>query len=97
MRLLVRVASGETLTAFADPYDGHFIGATPFGGIMQLVRKVHSLQKFGFWASCLIEIVAGWAIVLVGTGVFLWWPRSETGGGVVSVRGSPSRRVFWRD
>jgi len=97
MRLLVRVASGETLTAFADPYEGHFIGATPFGGIMQLIRKIHSLQKFGFWASCVIEIVAGWAIVLVGTGVFLWWPRGETGGGVVTVRGSPSRRVFWRD
>ena len=44
---------------------------------MQLVRKIHSLQKFGFWASCLIEIVAGWAIVLVGTGVFLWWPRGK--------------------
>jgi uncharacterized iron-regulated membrane protein len=97
MRLLVRVSSGEALTAFADPYDGHFIGATPFGGIMQFVRKIHSLQKFGFWASCLIEIVAGWAIVLVGTGVFLWWPRGKTKGGVVSVRGSPSRRVFWRD
>jgi uncharacterized iron-regulated membrane protein len=97
MRLLVRVASGETLTAFADPYDGHFIGATAFGGVMQVVRKVHSLQKFGFWASCLIEIVAGWAIVLVGTGIFLWWPRGKTKGGVVSVRGSPSKRVFWRD
>jgi uncharacterized iron-regulated membrane protein len=97
MRLLVRVASGETLTAFADPYDGRFIGATPFGGVMQLVRKIHSLQKFGFWASCLIEITAGWAIVLVGTGVFLWWPRGKTNGGVISVRGSPSRRVFWRD
>jgi uncharacterized iron-regulated membrane protein len=97
MRLMVRVASGETLTAFADPYDGHLIGATPFGGIMQLVRKIHSLQKFGFWASCLIEVVAGWAIVLVGTGVFLWWPRGRSDGGVVTVRGPPSRRVFWRD
>ena len=97
VRLLVRVSSGETMTAFADPYDGHFIGATPFGGVMQLVRKIHSLQKFGFWASCLIEITAGWAIVLVGTGVFLWWPRGKAPGGVISVRGSPSRRVFWRD
>ena len=97
VRLLVRAPSGETLTAFADPYDGHFIGATAFGGIMQLVRKIHSLQKFGFWASCLIEIVAGWAIVLVGTGVFLWWPRGKTKGGVVTVRSSPARRVFWRD
>jgi uncharacterized iron-regulated membrane protein len=97
VRLLVRSPDGKALTAFADPYDGHLIGATPYGGIMQFVRKIHSLQKFGFWASSLIEIAAGWAIVLVGTGVFLWWPRNGTVQGVVTVRGSPKRRVFWRD
>jgi uncharacterized iron-regulated membrane protein len=95
--LIVRAPSGEALTAFADPYDGHLIGATAYGGIMQLVRKIHGLQKFGFWASSLIEIAAGWAIVMVGTGLFLWWPRGRTGGGVVSVRGRPAKRVFWRD
>jgi len=95
VRLLVRGPDGAALTAFADPYDGRLIGATPYGGIMQLVRKVHSLQKFGFWASCLIEVAAGWAVVMVGTGVFLWWPRGA--GGVVSVRSQPKRRLFWRD
>ncbi|HEX4183754.1 MAG TPA: PepSY domain-containing protein [Caulobacteraceae bacterium] len=97
VRLLVRGPGGVALTAFADPYDGRLIGSTAYGGIMQLVRKVHSLQKFGFWASCLIEIAAGWAVVLVGTGVFLWWPRGRGPGGVVSVRGAPRQRLFWRD
>jgi uncharacterized iron-regulated membrane protein len=96
VRILVRVASGEARTAFADPYDGHYLGSTPYGGVMQVVRKLHSLQQFGFWASCLIEIAAGWSIVLVGTGFFLWWPR-ERKGGVVSVRGAPTSRMFWRD
>jgi uncharacterized iron-regulated membrane protein len=96
VRLLVRADSGKALTVFADPYDGHLIGTTPYGGVMQLVRKIHSLQKFGFWASCLVEIAAGWAVVMVGTGLVLWWPRGRRGG-VVSVRGAPSQRVFWRD
>ena len=96
VRLLVRAGDGKALTAFADPYDGHLIGATPYGGIMQLVRKIHSLQKFGFWASTIVEIAAGWAIVMVGTGVFLWWPRGRGGGGV-TIRGAPGQRVFWRD
>ena len=96
-KLMVRVASGEVVTAFADPYDGHLTGSTPYGGFMQVLRKVHSLQMFGFWASCLIEISAGWAIALVGTGLFLWWPRGQRKGGVVSVRGTPKQRVFWRD
>ncbi|HEY2752498.1 PepSY domain-containing protein [Phenylobacterium sp.] len=96
VRLLVRAPDGRALTAFADPYDGHLLGATAYGGIMQLVRKIHSLQKFGFWASTIIEVAAGWAIVMVGTGVFLWWPRGRDGG-VVTVRGAPRQRVFWRD
>ena len=96
LRLLVRAASGEPLTAFADPYDGRYLGSTPYGGVMQLIRKVHSLQYFGFWASSLIEVAAGWAIVLVVTGCYLWWPRGR-GGGVVTVRGSPRSRTFWRD
>jgi len=96
IRLLVRADDGKALTAFADPYDGRLIGTTPYGGVMQLVRKIHSLQKFGFWASTVVEIAAGWAVVMVATGVFLWWPRRR-GGGVVTVRGAPRQRVFWRD
>lgn len=34
--------------------------------------------------------------MLVATGIYLWWPRKQTGG-VLTVRGTPSRRVFWRD
>jgi uncharacterized iron-regulated membrane protein len=94
--MIVRVASGETKTAFADPYDGKFLGATGYGGVMQVVRKIHSLQYFGFWASSLMEIAAGWAIVLVVTGFYLWWPRKRSGG-VVTVRGTPRTRTFWRD
>lgn len=96
VQLLVRAADGRALTAFADPYDGHLIGVIRYGGVMQLIRKIHSLQKFGFWASAVVETVAGWAIVLVVTGVYLWWPRGRRGG-VVSVRGRPRTRVFWRD
>jgi uncharacterized iron-regulated membrane protein len=95
VRLLVRAPSGKALTAFADPYDGRLTGVIPYGGVLQLIRKIHSLQKFGFWASCIIEIAAGWAIVMVGTGLFLWWPRGR--GGVLAVRGRPAQRLFWRD
>ncbi len=94
--LVVRTRAGESRTAFADPYDGRLLGSTAYGGVMQLIRKIHSLQQFGFWASCLIEITAGWSIVLVLSGVWLWWPRGQKGG-VLRVRGRPRERVFWRD
>jgi uncharacterized iron-regulated membrane protein len=95
-QMLVRLASGEVRTAYADPYDGRFLGDTSYGGVMQFIRKIHSLQLFGFWASSLIEIAAGWAIIMVLTGIFMWWPRGATGG-VVTIRGQPRQRMFWRD
>ncbi|HXW70652.1 MAG TPA: PepSY domain-containing protein [Methylocella sp.] len=92
----IQTPSGELQTAFADPYDGSLLGTIQYHGVMQIVRKIHSLQYFGFWASCLVEIAAGWTIVLALSGIFLWWPRGR-GGGVVSVRGTPKSRMFWRD
>lgn len=89
-------AEGQAQTAFVDPYSGELKGITRYGGVMQVVRKLHSLQYFGAKASWLMEIAAGWAIVLVATGVYLWWPRGASGG-VVTIRGSPRKRTFWRD
>ena len=96
MQMQIMTSSGELRTAFADPYDGTLLGSIPFGGVMQIVRKIHSLQYFGFWASCLVEIAAGWAIVLALSGIFLWWPRGHSGG-LLTVRGTPKSRIFWRD
>ena len=67
------------------------------GTVMWTVRYLHSLKYFGPTARKLIEIVGGWSILLVLTGIYLWWPRRKGAGGVVSVRGKPKTRVFWRD
>lgn len=93
----VRTATGERLNVYVDPFDGRVLGATPHKGtVMWIVRRVHSLDYFGPVANGLIEVVAGWAVVLVATGFYLWWPRRQSGG-VVTVRGRLARRVFWRD
>ena len=85
------------LAVYVDPYSGKVLGALPDRGtIMWTIRTLHSLKYFGTVARAFIEIAAGWAILLVGTGFYLWWPRRQ-GGGVLSIRGKPSQRMFWRD
>lgn len=96
IQMQIKTASGESRTAFVNPGDGALLGSIPAGGVMQIVRKLHSLQYFGFWASCLIEIAAGWTVILALSGLYLWWPRGARGG-VVSIRATPRSRVFWRD
>jgi len=96
-RLRVDLPDGGRRTAFVDPHDAQLIGVTPFGGVMETVKQLHSLALAGTWANYLVEIVAGWAVILVATGVFLWWPRRREGG-VVSIQATDAaRRPFWRD
>ncbi|HJV43596.1 PepSY domain-containing protein [Caulobacter sp.] len=83
-------------TAYVDPHSGRYLGQTQSGGLMGFVKRLHSLDIAGPVMNLMVEVVAGWAIVLVATGVFLWWPRGQAGG-IVTVRSKPAKRLFWRD
>ncbi len=85
------------IAVYVNPYTGQVLGSLPDRGtIMWTIRYLHSLKTFGTYARAMIEIAGGWSILLVLTGVYLWWPRKQRGG-VITVRGAPSKRVFWRD
>ncbi|MCS4232212.1 putative iron-regulated membrane protein [Stenotrophomonas maltophilia] len=93
----VQQPDGARDVYYVDPGTARVLGSLPDKGTFSgVVRRLHSLDLVGRWASALIEIAAGWAILLVVTGVFLWWPRGQSGG-VTRVRGRPAQRLFWRD
>jgi uncharacterized iron-regulated membrane protein len=96
LALAIRIPSGERRTAYLDPYDGTLLGTIAQGGVMAVVKKLHSLEFFGIFANCLIEIAAGWVVILVLSGIYLWWPRGRKAG-VVTIRANPKSRFFWRD
>lgn len=93
----VRTEANGVVAVYLDPADGRVLGRLPDGSrLMNVVKSIHSLTIAGTVANYWIEVVAGWAIVLVVSGVFLWWPRGRSGG-VLSVRGQPRQRLWWRD
>ena len=88
--------SGKRLV-YLDPYTGRVLDTVDANTeFMFVTRKLHSLVYFGNTASYLVEAIGGFALILVFTGFYLWWPRRQTGG-VVTLRGTPQRRVWWRD
>ncbi|WP_315764130.1 PepSY domain-containing protein [Sphingomonas sp. Y38-1Y] len=91
-RMTVAAPNGTRRLAFVDPGDGRVLGLTRAGGITGVLRELHSLAITGPIGNALIEIAAGWAIVLVLTGFWLWAQRPR-----LTVRGSPNGRGFWRD
>lgn len=95
-KLVIETESGARRAVFVNPHDAQVLGTVTDGGLMETVKRLHSLDIAGPVFNLLVEVVAGWAIVMVATGLVLWWPRGQAGG-VVTVRGGPARRVFWRD
>lgn len=96
VQILVSGRSGDQ-TAFVDPHDGRFLGSIEGEGVMGTVKRLHSLELFGRPFNILVEIVAGWAIILVATGIFLWWPRKRDVAVAAPRLTSPRARPFWRD
>ena len=103
-------ADGLKDTVYVDPYSGRVLGSLWDGGAagspsMYVVRKLHSLKYAGWVAERIVEGVAGWMVLMTASGIYLWWPRNRGGsqaggpqtGGVVTVRGRPGSRLFWRD
>lgn len=93
----VKTAAAGVVAVYLDPADGRVLGRLADSSrLMNVVKRLHSLALAGKVANLWIEVVAGWGIVLVVSGLFLWWPRGRSGG-VVSVRGQPRQRLWWRD
>lgn len=81
---------------FVSP-QGQVVGALdPDRRIMQVLHDIHGELLLGPRGSWLVELAASWAIVMILTGLYLWWPRGRGLAGVVWPR-LGDRRVFWRD
>jgi len=64
----------------------------------RLVFRLHGQLLIGNPGSVIMEMVASWTIVLIVTGLYLWWPRGARGaGGVVYPRVATRGRTRWRD
>lgn len=66
--------------------------------IMELISHLHGEFLLGNTGSIIVELAASWAIVMVLTGLYLWWPRGRRGlGGVLYPRLRSRGRALWRD
>ena len=65
---------------------------------MTVIFHLHGELLMGDRGSFIVELAASWAIVMILTGLYLWWPRDPAGlGGVLYPRFGQGPRIFWRD
>jgi uncharacterized iron-regulated membrane protein len=66
--------------------------------LTEFVKTIHGELLSGRPGSILVELAAGWAIIMIITGLYLWWPRDTRGAaGVLYPRFRKGKRVGWRD
>lgn len=65
---------------FVDPYRAQVLGSLPAWQWMPgWSRKIHGGWPLGDAGSWLLELGACWAVVMILTGLYLWWPRDGRG------------------
>ena len=95
----VRLAlpGGAKTDVFVSP-QGRVLGEiTPGTRIIDIDRKIHGQLLIGKPGSWLVEFAASWAIFLIVSGLYLWWPRGRGAAGVLYPRFHLGSRVGWRD
>ncbi|WKV84549.1 PepSY domain-containing protein [Pseudomonas sp. B24_DOA] len=89
--------AGHELNVFIDPYHGDILGEQDAKQNLQAIaRAIHGELMIGTVGDRLIEMAAGWGVVLVVSGLFLWWPRGQAVG-ILWPRLNARGRVLWRD
>ena len=90
---------GTGLIVYVHPETLAILKTVPHTGrLTEVVRTIHAELLAGRTGAILIELAASWTIIMLGTGLYLWWPRDGRGiAGVLYPRLGAGRRVFWRD
>lgn len=97
-RVLVR-SDEETMRVYVHPQSLALLHSVPDSDrLMKQMFRLHGELMLGDRGSNAVELAASWTIIMLITGLALWWPRNSPGwAGVVYPRLRHGGRVFWRD
>lgn len=90
---------GTAIRVYVDPTSCVVLKQVPEEDRFErIIFKLHGQLLLGNTGSIIMEMVASWTIVLIATGLYLWWPRRiKSLAGILYPRITRNGRVRWRD
>ncbi|RXF72835.1 PepSY-associated TM helix domain-containing protein [Hansschlegelia zhihuaiae] len=97
-QVFVTAGDGEKLRVFVDPGSARVLGSYVYERTLVGFADVfHGSLMLGKFGDGIVELAACWTLVLVVTGVFLWWPRgTQSLSEALTPRLHATGRRFWR-
>jgi uncharacterized iron-regulated membrane protein len=98
--VVLSTSDGRDLTVFMNPYDARVLGVRDeYWNLQNIAVTLHGELMVGTVGDYLVELAACWGLVLMITGLYLWWPRGRFTlmGTLVPRLWTKNRRLFWRD
>lgn len=90
---------GGKQSYFVNPYSGKVTGKfSPKDSWMYKVRKLHGELLGGKVGTKIVELIASWMVVLIITGLYVWFPfKKGENKGVFTIRFNEGKRTLFRD
>jgi uncharacterized iron-regulated membrane protein len=98
-RFAIISASGQGLFITVNPYTGDVLGEIDRdNSIYNWANEIHGTLLIGDSGDRLIEIAASLMVILIVSGLYLWWPTDKASkAGFFKLRLNSGKRIFWRD
>ncbi len=90
---------GGKSSLYVNPYSGNVSGQIISKETdMFKIRKLHGELLMGKFGTKIVELIASWMVVLILTGLYIWWPiRSWNVKGLFIPRIRQGKRILFRD
>jgi uncharacterized iron-regulated membrane protein len=77
--VLLEDSNGLPRAVFVDPYNASVLGSlSGTAWLPGITRALHGGWPLGSPGSWLLELGDGWAIFMILSGIYLWWPRGRS-------------------
>ncbi|SAL39198.1 peptidase [Caballeronia sordidicola] len=96
---IFKLKSGANESVYIDPYSGAMLGRLSVENrLMKQIRNIHRGLLLGKTGEIVMELAGCWTLVMIATGVALWWPKArQKGGRFVPRLASVKGRAWWRE
>lgn len=97
-QVFVTAGDGAALRVFVDPGTAKVLGSYVYERtLVGFADRFHGSLMLGKFGDGIVELAACWGVVLLVTGVYLWWPRGTRSLGAALVPKLRAKgRPFWK-